>query len=52
MSTKMSTREELVKLYDMYLRGLITFDQIVNIVCDEMTFEYLKYNNNIDNYFK
>lgn len=48
----MTTREQLVKLYNMYLKGLVTFDQIVDIVCDEMTFEFLKYNNDIDTYFR
>jgi hypothetical protein len=32
-------------LYKMYLRGLVTFSQIVNFICNDYTFRYLEFNN-------
>lgn len=41
-------KEETKKLANMYLRGLITFEWLVNYICDEMTHDYLKSNNDIN----
>jgi hypothetical protein len=41
---ELSTKQ-IETLYKMYLRGLITFTQIVNYICNDYTFRYLKFNN-------
>lgn len=45
-------REALLVVGDMYLRGLVTFEWLANYICDEETYEQLKFNHDIYAHWK
>jgi hypothetical protein len=40
-------KEKYTTLCKLYMRGLVTFDWLVNYLCDEATYQYIKSNNDI-----